>query len=103
VKIDLGIAHNEILDNFFSKNNDETIYSLSHQEKLKEAFIIIDEYLISIGSEVTFSEMYYDNPEFQSSLNKIFEAGTNIHEIKNIITEENNDYENYNHLFLFSK
>jgi len=47
--------------------------------------------------------MYYDNPEFQSSLNKIFEAGTNIHEIKNIITEENNDYENYNHLFLFSK
>lgn len=52
--------------------------------------MIIDEYLISIGSEVTFSEMYYDNPEFQSSLNKIFEAGTNIHEIKNIITEESN-------------
>lgn len=34
--------------------------------------------------------MYYENPELQGSLNKLFKAGTNIDEIKNIINDESN-------------
>lgn len=95
IDINLGLSHNEILSAYFSQIDNDNIdtYSFDKNINIEKVLLTIDEYLIKQGSNIGFSDLYYSNDNIQNSLNKLFDAGTNIDEIKNIIIEENNSNE----------
>lgn len=84
IKIEAGLAHNLILDEFFD-NFDKN--STNKQGKISVAIATIDDYLLNQGSDVKFSDIYYNNSDFKYYLDEIINAGTDIETMKDIFKE----------------
>lgn len=84
IKIEPGLAHNLILDEFFD-NFDEN--STNKQNRIDMAIATIDNYLLNQGSDVKFSDIYYNDLDYKNYMDEIINAGTDISQIKNVFRE----------------
>lgn|GEM_PF-6763451 len=86
IKIEAGETHNQILENFFENYEQNQILSKT-QNEIDIVISAIDQYLVNEGSDVTFSDIYYNNSDYKEFMNKIIDAGKNISQIKNVFRE----------------
>lgn len=88
--VEAGKSHNEILDNFYAAySKSKTI--LTKDQKLELAIQTVDNYLLEIGSDVSFSEIYYGDDQFKKYVGKILSAGKDLEEVKLVLYEMHKD------------